>query len=33
MKMSKLEVLGQDEIEQIHSATLQLLSKVGIKID
>jgi trimethylamine--corrinoid protein Co-methyltransferase len=33
MKMEKLEVLSKDEIELIHSATLNLLSSVGIKID
>jgi trimethylamine--corrinoid protein Co-methyltransferase len=33
MKMDKLKVLSKDEIEQIHAASLDLLSSVGIKID
>ncbi|UCC19464.1 MAG: trimethylamine methyltransferase family protein [Promethearchaeota archaeon] len=33
MKMEKLQVLSNDEIELIHSASLDLLSSVGIKID
>jgi len=33
MKMEKLNVLSKDEIELIHSASLNLLSSVGIKID
>ncbi|TXT58401.1 MAG: hypothetical protein BAJALOKI2v1_380012 [Promethearchaeota archaeon] len=33
MKLKKLEVFTNDEIEQIHSATMELLSNVGIKID
>jgi len=33
MKMTKIKVFSQDELEEIHSATLQLLSNVGIKID
>ena len=33
MKLKYLEVLSKEEIELIHSATLELLSTVGIKID
>ena len=33
MKMEKLTVLSKDEIELIHSASMELLSTVGIKID
>jgi trimethylamine--corrinoid protein Co-methyltransferase len=33
MKMEKIKVLSQEDIELIHSSTLQLLSSVGIKID
>jgi trimethylamine--corrinoid protein Co-methyltransferase len=33
MKMDRLKVLSKDEIELIHSASLNLLSSVGIKID
>jgi trimethylamine--corrinoid protein Co-methyltransferase len=33
MRMKKLELLSKDEIELIHSASLELLSSVGIKID
>jgi trimethylamine--corrinoid protein Co-methyltransferase len=33
MKMKKIELLSKDEIEFIHSASLELLSSVGIKID
>lgn len=33
MKMEKLKVLSTDEIELIHSASIELLSTVGIKID
>ncbi|MFX1387701.1 MAG: trimethylamine methyltransferase family protein [Promethearchaeota archaeon] len=33
MKMKRIEVLSKDEIQTIHSATIKLLSKVGIKID
>jgi trimethylamine--corrinoid protein Co-methyltransferase len=33
MKMEKLKVLSKDEIELIHSTSLDLLSSVGIKID
>ena len=33
MKMGKLELLSKDEVELIHSSSLDLLSSVGIKID
>lgn len=33
MKLDKIEVLSKDELEQIHSASLELLQKVGIKVD
>ena len=33
MRLKKLEVLSNDELETIHSASMQLLSDVGIKID
>ncbi|MGV9141666.1 MAG: trimethylamine methyltransferase family protein [Promethearchaeota archaeon] len=33
MRLNKLEVFSKNEIEQIHSATMDLLSTVGIKID
>jgi trimethylamine--corrinoid protein Co-methyltransferase len=33
MRLNKLEVFTKDEIKQIHSATMDLLSTVGIKID
>ena len=33
MKMKYVEFLSKDEIETIHSASLELLSTVGIKID
>ncbi|MFX0012175.1 MAG: trimethylamine methyltransferase family protein, partial [Candidatus Hermodarchaeota archaeon] len=33
MKLKKIEVFTKDELEAIHSASMTLLSKVGIKID
>ena len=33
MKLNKIEVLSKDEIQTIHSATIELLSTVGINID
>ncbi|MBD3211965.1 MAG: hypothetical protein GF311_05080 [Candidatus Lokiarchaeota archaeon] len=33
MRLNKLEVLSQDEINQIHNKTLGLLEEVGIKIE
>ncbi len=33
MKLKRIEVLSNDEIQTIHSATVKLLSKVGIKVD
>ena len=33
MKLNQIEVLTKDEIEFIHASTLDLLEKVGIKID
>lgn len=33
MKLKRIEVLSYDEIQTIHSATVELLSKVGIKVD
>lgn len=33
MKLKKIEVLSSDEIQSIHSASLDLLSNMGIKID
>ena len=33
MKIKYLEVLSKDEIETINSASLNLLSTVGLKID
>jgi trimethylamine--corrinoid protein Co-methyltransferase len=33
MKLNQTQVLSKDEIETIHSATLELLENVGIKID
>jgi len=33
MRLKRIEVLSSDEIQAIHSASLELLSKVGIKID
>jgi len=33
MKLKRIEVLSNDEIQTIHSATVELLSKVGIKVD
>ncbi len=33
MRLNRLKVFTQDEIEQIHNATIKLLWKVGIKID
>ena len=33
MKLKKIEVFSKDELETIHSASLNLLSDVGIKID
>jgi len=33
MKLKKLEVFSKDELEVIHSASITLLSEVGIKID
>ena len=33
MKLKKLEVFSKDELEYIHSASMELLSGVGIKID
>ncbi|MFX0155752.1 MAG: trimethylamine methyltransferase family protein [Candidatus Hodarchaeota archaeon] len=33
MKLKKIEVLSSDEIQAIHSSTLTILTKVGIKID
>ena len=33
MKLNQIEVLTKDEIEFIHASTLELLEKVGIKVD
>ena len=33
MKLKKIEVFSKDELETIHSASMTLLSEVGIKID
>ncbi len=33
MKLKKIEVFSKDELETIHSATMTLLSELGIKID
>lgn len=33
MKLKKIEVFSKDELEAIHSASMTLLSEVGIKID
>lgn len=33
MRLKKIEVFSNDELEAIHSASMQLLSDVGIKID
>ncbi|MFX1555229.1 MAG: trimethylamine methyltransferase family protein [Promethearchaeota archaeon] len=33
MRLKKIKVLSNDEIQAIHSASIELLSKVGIKID
>jgi trimethylamine--corrinoid protein Co-methyltransferase len=33
MKLEKLEVFSDDEVKMIHNSTLELLAKVGIKID
>ncbi len=33
MKLNQTKVLSKDEIETIHSATLELFEKIGIKID
>ena len=33
MKMKYVEFLSKDEIETIHSASLELLTTVGIKVD
>jgi trimethylamine--corrinoid protein Co-methyltransferase len=33
LKLEKIEVFSKDEIEAIHSATISLLTEVGIKID
>ena len=33
MKMNKIEVLGKDEIELIHNKTLELLEKLGVKVE
>jgi trimethylamine--corrinoid protein Co-methyltransferase len=33
MKLNKLEVLSKEEIDTIHASTIELLGKVGIKID
>ncbi len=33
MKFKRIEVLSSDEIEAIHSSTLTILTKIGIKID
>ncbi|MBD3255917.1 MAG: hypothetical protein GF383_12545 [Candidatus Lokiarchaeota archaeon] len=33
MKLNQFKVLSQEEIEKIHSATLELLRNVGVKID
>ena len=33
MKLTRIEVLSIDEIQSIHSATIELLSTLGIKID
>ena len=31
--MEKIKVLSKDEIQAIHTATIELLSSVGIKVD
>ncbi|MFX1548998.1 MAG: trimethylamine methyltransferase family protein [Promethearchaeota archaeon] len=33
MKLKRIEILSNDEIQAIHSATIELLSNIGIKID
>ncbi|MFX1458982.1 MAG: trimethylamine methyltransferase family protein, partial [Promethearchaeota archaeon] len=33
MKLRKIEVFSKDEIQEIHSASIQLLTDVGMKID
>ena len=33
MKLKKINVFSKDELEQIHSASLELLQEVGIKVD
>jgi len=33
MKLEKIKVLSNDEIQTIHSASMELLSSVGIKVD
>jgi len=33
MKLKKLEVFSKDEIELIHSSSIQLLEEIGIKVD
>jgi len=33
MKLNQIEVLSNEEINTIHSATLELLERVGIKVD
>jgi trimethylamine--corrinoid protein Co-methyltransferase len=33
MKLNKIDVFSSDELEQIHSSSLELLKEVGIKVD
>ncbi|MEE8391538.1 MAG: trimethylamine methyltransferase family protein, partial [Anaerolineae bacterium] len=33
MKTARFEVLGQQEIERIHAASIEILAGVGIKVD
>ena len=33
MKMIRMEVLAKDEVELIHSSTLELLENIGIMVD
>jgi len=33
MRLNKLDVFSKDELEQIHSASLELLKDVGVKVD
>ena len=33
MKLKKIEVFTKDELEAVHSASMTLLSDVGIKVD